>query len=80
MHDKVRKGLTGETYGHGMITREEYVDVFVLKPPQGLPRVSDVTIMVPKPQLQHRILCTYLHQKITYSYDQTVQHDRKKVQ
>jgi len=80
-HDVSIQGGAGESVDeNGIMTREEFVNVYILAPPFSEPRINDVTILTPKPQLQDRILAAYHQQKISYSFNESVRYDRKKVQ
>lgn len=75
------QGGAGESVDeNGIMTRDEFVNVYILAPPFSEPRINDVTILTPKPQLQDRILAAYHQQKISYSFSESVRYDRKKVQ
>eukprot|EP00968_Pinguiococcus_pyrenoidosus_P002922 scaffold171_cov263-Pinguiococcus_pyrenoidosus.AAC.8 len=74
----------------GTITRIDFVDVFILRPPEcrsnqelsrsWRPKISNVTILPPKADFQARVFASYPGQRLCYSFHESLLQDRKIVQ
>jgi hypothetical protein len=70
--------------GDGTITREEFVEVYVLRPPSPIPRhvpptIKDVTIMAPRPEQRGHILRAYPKERLAYTFPEVALHDQKRL-
>lgn len=70
--------------GDGTITREEFVEVYVLRPPSPIPRhvpptIKDVTIMAPRPEQRSHILRAYPRERLAFTFPETALHDQKRL-